>query len=344
MTRMTPWSKEKVPFTLIDAPDVAQDIHDSIDAMSEVDSWYIKAMEIGVLGVSSLVFKKLSGRKNGLLLPDAWSLHGPDSDALASVMDDVNKPPEGYAHFQNNGFLAKLLFFGRDHRKAYGFGRVAYIGGMNFNNEAFERTHDYLLKTKNEIVAANIRAIIDPRSETYLGKRKNAVHQVDPGQCLLFEGESPFSSPIMRQAIKIGAAAVDESVYYVSQTQPTGRLGWSVTAKQARPPVYNHHDHHDRRAMRLVERIQSIAPFIAHSTRQPDEQKVHAKTLVAKVENLELPNGERYSGWVSLSGSHNYTHSGILAGTQEMALLSTDQALIEQQLEWIEKKFPLVST
>ena len=82
MTRMTPWSKEKVPFTLIDAPDVAQDIHDSIDAMSEVDSWYIKAMEIGVLGVSSLVFKKLSGRKNGLLLPDAWSLHGPDSSKL----------------------------------------------------------------------------------------------------------------------------------------------------------------------------------------------------------------------------------------------------------------------
>ena len=333
---------ERVDFEVVDVLDVPAEMKKSIDRMGPTDSWIIKAMALGATGVAGDLIDAVKYRPSGLLLPDDWSRRGVDAGELIDAMDIVRGAEGGFAEFQNPRWPLFPETVLRDHRKFEKFGNDSYTGPMNFDIETFDSTYDFLLKTSNPAFGDAMAEILDPRSEKYLGHRENLTLQIDPSKWMIFEGLSPFTSPIMRQARRIGRAAVDGSLVYVSQMRPSGLLERSVFSgkKQARPPIYNHPSSHDRMSFRMTERLQSVLPLVAGRAELDHKKRVHAKVIIAIVEDFLLPDNTRYSGEIALVGSHNYTHSGIFAGTQEMAMLITDDQLVEQLREWVEKTFP----
>lgn len=333
---------ERVDFEVIDVLDVPAQMKKSIDKMGPTDSWIIKAMALGATGVAGELLGMLKYTPNGLILPDDWSSRGTDAGALIDVMDIVRGVDGSYAEFQNPKWPLLPQTVLRDHRKFEKFGDDSYTGPMNFDIETFESTYDLLLKTSNPAFGEAMAEILDPRSEKYLGHRENLTLQIDPSKWMIFEGLSPITSPIMRQARRIGRAAIDESLIYVSQMRPSGLLERSVFSprKQARSPIYNHPNSHDRMSFRMSERLQLVLPLVSGHAELDHKKRVHAKVIIAIVKDFLLPNGDKYTGQIALVGSHNYTHSGIFAGTQEMAMLITDDQLVEQLRDWVEKTFP----
>jgi cardiolipin synthase len=132
----------------------------------------------------------------------------------------------------------------------------------------------------------------------------------------LIDGGLFGDSIIYRRACSL--AKKSKRVILVSQYCPTGRLARYIKNAESSELYFNHW----RKAKWLNRLIIRLGMFFSQLTtgyhRRP---YLHAKFII-----FELKNGKK----VAISGSHNFLNGGVLLGTREIAIETTDKAIIKQ--------------
>ena len=143
-----------------------------------------------------------------------------------------------------------------------------------------------------------------------------------PHTTILVDGGVPGDSVIYRRACTLAKQA--KAITFVSQYCPTGRL--SRTLKRKKAVLYFNHWRQARWVNMLI--IQMGMLISRQSTLYHRRPYLHAKFII-----FTMPGGKK----IAISGSHNYTNSGVLMGTREVAVESSDPHLILQLEQFIDK-------
>lgn len=217
------------------------------------------------------------------------------------------------------------LYSGRTHSKWLVVDDICYsFGGVNLYNLGVEST-DYMLKKTDPVVADQL-AYEQLRIMT-ASRRRHAYrsHSLTiPTGRILIDGGFVGDSVIYRRACSLVAQA--KSVVYVSQFAPNGRLGRRL--KRGGASLYfNPWQQADGFNGRLFIRLSAF--LAGHKTLYRKKQFLHAKFLLCT-----MPDGRK----VVLTGSHNFANGGIWLGTREIALESSDPALVNQIEQFFQRE------
>ncbi len=216
--------------------------------------------------------------------------------------------------------LAKINpFAGRHHIKTYIVDDVVYAGGGANLTRDTQRTADFMVRYESLPETADRlfdqlpkMALRRFRGET-LPFTKNASYLVDggrPGESLIYD----TATAIMQKA--------DRSII-VSKMVPDGEL---VRHAPSETEFYYNKPEHVGRFNRLSLRYSALSGSLPPNSYDGDIQ-LHAKACVVE-------NG---LGRTALSGSHNYNMLGVRFGTQESALLTTDNDTIDLIADFIHR-------
>jgi cardiolipin synthase len=222
------------------------------------------------------------------------------------------------AHFQWLGRLSTIGFAGRTHTKWCVVDDIAFsFGGVNLDKKSFMNV-DYMFRYDD----ADVADIIFIEHERILRSDKNNSatrsrrHDIDKHTTILIDGGLFGDSIIYRRACSL--AKKSKRVILVSQYCPTGRLARYLKNAESSELYFNHW----RKAKWLNRLIIRLGMFFSKLTtgyhRRP---YLHAKFII-----FELKNGKK----VAISGSHNFLNGGVLLGTREIAIETTDKAIIKQ--------------
>jgi cardiolipin synthase len=220
------------------------------------------------------------------------------------------------AKFHWLGRLSTVAFMGRTHIKWCVVDDTVYsFGGVNINEKSFLNT-DYMFVVKNEALASRIvaeqeRIIRSDRSgHTYRSHRFG-----DDDNMVLIDGGFFGDSIIYRRACYWAERATH--VTLVSQHCPTGKL--SRLLKKVDSDLYFNHWTNAGLLNRIVIRLGMLTS--KHTTSYHRRPYLHAKFII-----FTLPDGQK----VAITGSHNFVSGGVLLGTREVALETTNKKIITQ--------------
>ncbi len=220
------------------------------------------------------------------------------------------------ADFHWLGKLSTVAFSGRTHIKWCVVDDTVYsFGGVNLDHASVEYT-DYMFITHNGPLASRIcdehKRIIaaDAANHTYRS------HQFgDDDNMVLIDGGFIGDSIIYRRTCHWAAQA--KEVLLVSQYCPTGKLSRLLKKTDAR--LYFNHWTTAGILNRLVIRLgMSLSRQVTSYHRR---SYLHAKFIV-----FTMPDGKK----VAITGSHNFVYGGVLIGTREVALETTNKKVIKQ--------------
>jgi cardiolipin synthase A/B len=220
------------------------------------------------------------------------------------------------ATFHWLGRLSMVAFVGRTHIKWCVIDDTVYsFGGVNLDRPSIENT-DYMFTVENEelasrIVAEQERIIKADRS----GHAYRSHRFGDDDNMVLIDGGFLGDSIIYRRACYWAARATH--VTLVSQYCPTGKL--SRLLKKVDSDLYFNHWTNAGLLNRFVIRIGMATS--KHSTSYHRRPYLHAKFII-----FTLPDGKK----VAITGSHNFVSGGVLLGTREVALETTNKKIIAQ--------------
>lgn len=220
------------------------------------------------------------------------------------------------ADFHWLGQLSTLAFSGRTHIKWCVVDDTVYsFGGVNLDQASVEYT-DYMFVTENGPLASRIceehKRIIaaDAANHTYRS------HQFgDEDNMVLIDGGFVGDSIIYRRACYWAGQA--KEVLLVSQYCPTGKLSRLLKKTDAR--LYFNHWTTAGLLNRLVIRLGMSLSRQATSYHR--RSYLHAKFII-----FTLHNGKK----VAITGSHNFVYGGVIIGTREVALETTNKKVIAQ--------------
>ncbi len=214
------------------------------------------------------------------------------------------------------GQFGPFLFAGRTHVKwcvvdndVYGF------GGVNLYKQGVEIA-DYMLHVRDTDLANRIEHEHDRIARADRNGRWYRSHQF-PCQAgtVYIDGGKPYDSLIYERACELAEQATD--ILFVSQYCPTAKLGKILADKNAR--LYFSRWQLIGGANRMLIRF-SMA-VTGYKTRYTRSIYNHAKYII-----YTMTDGSK----VALSGSHNFVHGGVILGTREIALETSDPAIITQ--------------
>lgn len=211
------------------------------------------------------------------------------------------------------GHIGLNPFKGRYHAKiSLADAQCFSFGGINLTAESFAN-HDYMLWCTDTKIADALWKIVT--DFTTNGLYRDVTLPVSGKSTILFDAGIPGSSAIYQKACELTAQA--RRVRFVSQMCPTDKLAallektdyqcFFTRPSQAALP-YNIGYWFDQSQSKLVNSY-------TKST------YIHAKYML-----FELHSGAT----AVLTGSNNFSWRGIRYGTQEIALLSTDNQLYNQ--------------
>lgn len=192
---------------------------------------------------------------------------------------------------------------------------VYCFGGVNLYGRGAKNV-DYMFKIKDRKLADLLVKEHDTIIETdrepadYSGFYK----QLGYGTLLIDSGEKN-ESMIYERAVELAKQA--ESILFVSQYCPTGELTKILRRKRAM--VYYNQPKNTHRWTKLMLRFSRITTGL--KSRYKKQKYLHAKFIV-----FTMPDGSK----VALSGSHNFTYSGVRFGTREVELETNDKKIIAQ--------------
>lgn len=211
-----------------------------------------------------------------------------------------------------------LILSGRTHCKWLIVDDTAYtFGGVNLYGKGVSNT-DFMLRYDNkdlsDYLIKEYRRIV--KAEKNKTKYRSHYFDTTIGRVLI-DGGRVSDSIIYRRAKQLIADA--ESVVYVSQYCPTGKLAQLLKNKPAR--LYFNPWQQSTSMNALFIRISSWRTSLKTDySRQP---YIHGKFIICS-----MPGGSK----VAITGSHNFAGGGVWLGTREIAL-ETDNAKIIRQLE-----------
>lgn len=223
------------------------------------------------------------------------------------------------------GRKANIIITGRTHTKWAVIDDTVYsFGGVNLDNDSFDNI-DYMFRLRNAHLA---EALIAEHGRIRRADRggagiRNHTYRLDDRTTVLFDGGLIGMSLIYRHACVLARKA--SSITLVSQYCPTGPLNRILEDKHA--TVYYNHWRNASWINRVLIGLGMLAS--RSSTTYRHEAYLHAKFII-----FTMADGSK----VALSGSHNFMHGSGLVGTREVAIETTDPAII-RQLEMFCKRY-----
>jgi cardiolipin synthase A/B len=226
------------------------------------------------------------------------------------------------AHIKYVGRLGLNPYKGRTHSKVTIVDDTAYtFGGVNFTDGSFHN-HDYMLRIKDRELCEELYQLV-----LAIGEAKqplpDRVVPLSASATMLFDGGMPSSSAIYDKACEIVGKA--KKVYYVSQMVPSGRLGKLVTSVE-NECYFNHP---------TQANTPSNLAILVDQTRYGIKNLYKGKTYIhAKFILCQYADGSKHL----ISGSNNFSWRGIVYGTREIAVHSTDTTLWDSFYEYMQRE------
>jgi phosphatidylserine/phosphatidylglycerophosphate/cardiolipin synthase-like enzyme len=227
-----------------------------------------------------------------------------------------------------SSFGRLLLPVGRNHKKMYIIDeKIAWIGGLNLFDEAFKNV-DFMVKfTEKGVVLA-------------LGKefqKVNSLKEKDDYQVvcteetkLLVDTGTKNKSIIYDAALK-ASASCEDSLIFVSQFVPEGKLLKNLikaAVNNKKVIVITSFDN-DKLFSDYPYRFTYLY-FLTKIRKHKNiqlvhlSQRVHAKLLIVDHK-------------LALFGSHNLVATGVIFGTEEIAIVTYDTSLVKQLTDFYKK-------
>ena len=241
--------------------------------------------------------------------------------ALRTMIKKFKKSGVGYRWI---GQVGPFLFAGRTHVKWAVVDDAVYsFGGVNLYAKGLRET-DYMLHEKNPKLGDHLTleqqriANADKLNKFYRSHRFESAN----GDVLI-DGGRPRDSIIYRRACDLAAEATD--IVYVSQYCPTGPLGKIMKEKGAK--LYFSHW---RQAVSLNNRllIRGSMFLTGYETSYTRPNFIHAKFIL-----FTMPDGKK----IALSGSHNFVRAGVVLGTREIDIETSEPSIISALEQFLEK-------
>ena len=231
-------------------------------------------------------------------------------------------------HFTWLGRGRVTLFHGRTHSKwcviddtVFTFGGVnLYEGGVHNIDYMFKQNNPRLA---NRLVAEQLRIKKAERSSTNF---PSTIYEEDNTTSVLIDGGIVGQSVIYSRVIELAEQA--KHITFVSQYCPTGKLARILKTKSS--TVYYNRPFQADGLNRLAIKWGQF--FTGLKTQYKNPRYLHAKCMIFTMED-----GSK----IALSGSHNFAYTGVLLGTREIALQTSDPAIISQLEHFIRKEVAL---
>jgi len=246
------------------------------------------------------------------------------NERIRALRTMVKKFKKSGVQYRWIGQIGPFLFAGRTHVKWAVVDDIVYsFGGINLYAKGL-REIDYMLHEKNarlgdHLVREHRRiAEADRRSKFYRS------HQFESGNGeVLIDGGRPRDSIIYRRACALAKQATE--IIYVSQYCPTGPLGKIMDEHGAK--LYFSHW---RQAMSFNNKllIRGSMFLTGYETLYARPEFLHAKFIL-----FTMPDGKK----VALSGSHNFVRAGVVLGTREIDLETSDPIIVSALEEFLQK-------
>lgn len=206
---------------------------------------------------------------------------------------------------------------GRTHSKWCVVDDTCFVfGGVNMYQGGVAENIDYMFRLENNHLADRLvyeqgRIAKAERSST---NYPSVTYELE-GNSVLIDGGIIAHSVIYRRAIELARDA--EHIVFVSQYCPTGKLA-RILRKKDVELYFNRPE----QANTLNKLLISLSMFTSgFKTRYTKKPYLHAKFLI-----FTMKNGSK----TAITGSHNFAYTGVLLGTREIALETTDSAVISQ--------------
>lgn len=293
-----------------------------VTADHEATHILIKAVEEAALrGVEVVVAADIFtfGEVGGGFLPFRYYSHGARS---ANRMVKQLKKAGVRFHWLGRGRVT--LFHGRTHSKwCIADDTVFTFGGVNLY-EGGIRNNDYMFTLEDAALAD--RLVLEQqriqKAESHSSNFHSTVYE-QGDMTVLIDGGIIGQSVIYKRAVELAEKAT--RITFVSQYCPTGKLSW-VLKKKPVDVYYNR----PAQADGLNKIVIALAQFASGlKTIYTNPRYLHAKCII-----YTLEDGSK----TAITGSHNFAYTGVLLGTREIALETSDPAIINQLEEFIAKE------
>jgi len=214
---------------------------------------------------------------------------------------------------------------GRTHSKWCVIDDTCFVfGGVNMYQDGVAENVDYMFRVEHNRLADRLvyeqgRIAKSDRSST---NYPSVTYELE-GNDVLIDGGIIAHSVIYRRATELAREA--SHILFVSQYCPTGKLA-RIFKKKNVSLYFNRPEQADPLNRLLISLSMFVSGF---KTRYKKEPYLHAKFIIFTMED-----GSK----VAITGSHNFAYTGVLFGTREIALETTDTRVIEQ-LESFYKRY-----
>jgi cardiolipin synthase len=208
-----------------------------------------------------------------------------------------------------------FLFAGRSHSKWIVIDDSVYtFGGINLHS-SLKSDADYMFAVHDARLAELlVREQAAIQNAEIMGTATiSHSHHTAIGEVLI-DGGIPFDSIIYREAVRLVRSSSE--VLMVTQYCPTGRLAHALKQKKSRV-YYNEPKTSDLLTNILItvsKMLTDVPNLFKRST------NIHAKFLIAT-----NADGQK----TAITGSHNFISYGGILGTREIALMTTNPAIIQ---------------
>ena len=270
----------------------------------------VKAAERGVkVSVAADVFTY--GEVNGSFLPIRYSSKGPR--AATAMARELKKAG---VHFAWLGHGRVTLFNGRTHSKWCVVDDTSFVfGGVNLYEEGLDHS-DFMFRVTDTELANHLdkewhHIIRAERASTNFRSHTLTL----PVGTALFDGGIIGRSIIYKRACELTMFA--KHVTFVSQYCPTSKLARELK-KVSHTLYFNRPEQASFLNRLLLKLSMALSGLKTEYTKKP---YVHAKYMI-----FTMYDGSK----IALTGSHNFAYTGVLFGTREIALETSNPAIIKQ--------------
>jgi len=247
------------------------------------------------------------------------------SPGVKDVNRMVKKLKSAVVKFYWLGRGHATMLNGRTHSKWCVIDDECFVfGGVNIYQNGIAENRDYMFRLKNNHLADRLVyeqgriAKADRASTNY----PSVTYELE-GNSVLIDGGIIAQSVIYRRAIELSQEA--SHILFVSQYCPTGKLA-RILKKKDVDLYFNHPENAEGFNVPLIRLSMLTSGFKTSYTKEP---YIHAKFMI-----FTMKDGSK----VALTGSHNFAYTGVLLGTREIALETSDPKIIGQ-LESFYKKY-----
>lgn len=217
------------------------------------------------------------------------------------------------------------IFNGRTHSKWCVIDDTSFVfGGVNMYQGGVAENTDYMFKVENDRLADRLgyeqKRIA--KAERTSSNYPSVTYELE-GNSVLIDGGIIAHSVIYTRAVELAREA--EHIVFVSQYCPTGKLARILKTKDV-ALYFNRPEKAEGFNKALIRLSMLTSTF---KTLYEKEPYLHAKFII-----FTMKDGSK----VAITGSHNFAFTGVLFGTREIALETTDMRIIGQ-LETFYKKY-----